>query len=258
MKLYRRYLSILLKCQMQYKASFFMTCAGSFLVSFTAFLGLYFMFSRFYTVEGFTMSEVLLCYSVMLMAFTLTECFARGFDVFPQLIKSGDLDRILLRPKSGIFQVLTSHVEFTRVGRLLQAVLMLVYAIPTSGVHWTPARILALIFMHIGGVAVFTSLLMLYAGISFFTIEGLEFMNIFTHGGLEFGKYPVSIYGERILKFFTCVIPIALFQYYPLLYILGRSEQIGLIFLPLSCFIFLIPCYVFFKFGVKKYKSTGS
>lgn len=62
MKLYRRYLSILLKCQMQYKASFFMTCAGSFLVSFTAFLGLYFMFSRFYTVEGFTISEVLLCY----------------------------------------------------------------------------------------------------------------------------------------------------------------------------------------------------
>lgn len=47
----------------------------------------------------------------MLMAFTLTECFARGFDVFPQLIKSGDLDRILLRPKSEIFQVLTSHVD---------------------------------------------------------------------------------------------------------------------------------------------------
>ena len=58
-------------------------------------------------------------------------------------------------------------------------------------------------------------------------------MNIFTDGSREFGKYPLSIYGNEVLKFFTYVIPIALFQYYPLLYLIGRSDRIFLLFLPL-------------------------
>ena len=39
MKLYFKYISMLLKSQMQYKTSFFMTVLGQFLVSFTDFLG---------------------------------------------------------------------------------------------------------------------------------------------------------------------------------------------------------------------------
>jgi len=258
MKLYFRYLSMLLRCQMQYKASFFMGAFGQFLVSFTTFLGIYFMFSRFRTVNGFSFSEVLICFAIMLMAFSLAECFVRGFDVFPRLIRSGDLDRILVRPRSVVFQVLTSNMEFSRVGRLLQAVLVLGYAIPNCGVLWTGDKILTLVFMVIGGIAVFTGLFMLYAGISFFTVEGLEFMNIFTDGSREFGKYPISVYGEGVLKFLTYVVPIALFQYYPFLYLVERSEDTRLMFLPLLGFVFLLPCYAFFRFGLRKYCSTGS
>ncbi len=258
MKLYFKYVAMLLKSQIQYKASFIMTILGQFLVSFTAFLGIYFMFSRFHSVNGFTFSEILICFSIVLMAFSVTECFVRGFDVFPRLIQSGNLDRILVRPRNEIFQVLTSNMDFSRVGRLFQSILMLAYAIPTSGIIWTFDKVMTVVLMLIGGIAVFSALFVLYAGISFFTIEGLEFMNIFTDGSREFGKYPLSIYGDGILKFFTYVIPIALFQYYPFLYLIGRSDNIGLIFLPLLGFIFMIPCYCFFKFGLRKYKSTGS
>ena len=112
--------------------------------------------------------------------------------------------------------------------------------------------------MILGGVAVFTGLFVLYAAFSFFTIEGLEFMNIFTDGSREFGKYPVSIYGEGMLKFYTFVVPIALFQYYPFLYLIGKSENVWYALLPLLGFAFIVPCYAFFRFGLRKYKSTGS
>ena len=258
MKLYCKYLSMLLKSQLQYKASFLMTAIGQFLVSFTTFLGVYFMFSRFHAVEGFTLAETMICFSVMLTAFSLAECFVRGFDVFPRLIKSGDLDRILVRPRSVVFQVLTSNVEFTRIGRLLQALLMLVYAIPNCGVDWTVGKAFTVVSMVAGGFAVFTGLFMLYAGISFFTIEGLEFMNIFTDGSREFGKYPIAIYGESVLRLLTYVVPIALFQYYPFLYLIGRSDAWQLSLLPLLGFLFILPCYAVFRFGLHKYKSTGS
>ena len=89
--LYLKFVSIHLKSQMQYKTSFFLTILGQFLASFTALLGVWFMFERFPEVEGFTFPEVLLCVATVLLAFSLAECFGRGFDQFPLLISNGCL-----------------------------------------------------------------------------------------------------------------------------------------------------------------------
>ena len=175
-----------------------------------------------------------------------------------EMIRSGELDRILVRPRNVVFQVLTSNIEFSRVGRLLQAVLMLCYAIPRCGVIWTGDKVLTLVLMILGGIVTFSALFVLRAGISFFTIEALEFMNIFTDGSREFAKYPVSVYGEGVLRFLTFVVPIALFQYYPFLYLVGRSGNMVLAFLPLLSFVFMLPCYGVFRLGLRKYQSTGS
>lgn len=258
MKLYLKYASIILRSQMQYKASFFMAAIGQFMVSFTVFLGVYFMFSRFNSVEGFTFPEVLLCFAVVLASFSLAECFFRGFDTFSGIISNGEFDRIMVRPRNIILQVLSSRIEFSRIGRLLQAVVLFAYAIPTSGVVWTAERIITLLFMISGGFMVFCGLFIIYASFCFFTTEGLEFMNIFTDGGKEFGKYPFSVYGEGVLKFLTYIIPLALFQYYPFLFLIGRTNNRIYMFLPLVSVLFLVPCLTFWRIGVRHYKSTGS
>lgn len=258
MRLYLKYAGILLKSQMQYKVSFLMTVIGQFLASFSVFLGLFFMFHRFNNVDGFTFSEVLLCFAVILTAFSLAECFVRGFDSFTGIISNGEFDRIMVRPRNEMFQVLASRIEFTRLGRVLQAIVVFIYAIPRSGVVWTWDKILTVVLMIIGGFFVFSGLFVIYASLCFFTTEGLEFMNIFTDGGREFGKYPFSIYGEEVLKFFTYVIPLALIQYYPFMYLIGRSDHVFYMLLPLVGILFLIPCYLFWRIGIRHYKSTGS
>lgn len=258
MILYLKYASIILRSQMQYKVSFCMSVIGQFLVSFTALLGIYFMFYRFRSVNGFTFPEVLLCFAVILTAFSLSECFVRGFDTFSSIISNGEFDRILVRPRNEIFQVLASRIEFSRIGRFAQAVAMFIYSIPYSGIEWTFPKICTLIFMLLGGTAVFSGLFIIYASICFFTVEGLEFMNILTDGGREFGRYPFSIYGEGVLKFLTYIVPLALFQYYPFLYLIGKSTNTYYIFLPLLGMMFIIPCLVFWRIGLSRYKSTGS
>ena len=258
MRLYLKYVSIHLKSQMQYKMSFLLTMIGQFITAFSALLTAYFMMQRFGSINGYSLSEVLLCFAIVLMAFSLSECFARGFDMFPNMLGNGEFDRILVRPKGIILQVLGSKVEFTKLGRLIQAVLVFAYAIPASPVVWTSDKILTLMLMVLGGVAVFSGLFVIYATLCFFTTQGLEVMNIFTDGGKEFGKYPFEVYGKGILKFFTYVIPMAWFQQYPLMYLLGRSENKWLMVSPLICFLFLIPCYALWRFGLRHYKSTGS
>lgn len=235
-----------------------MTIAAQFISAFTSFFAVYFMFNRFSKVEGFTYKEVFLCFSVILAAFSLAECFARGFDHFAAMIGNGEFDRILLRPRNIILQVLGSKIDFTRLGRLFQAIVALCFAVPNCGVEWNPSKIILLVLMILCGAVVFSGLFIIYAAICFFTTEGLEVMNIFTDGGREFGRYPFSIYGENILKFFTFVVPLALFQYYPLLYLIGRTENTLYFFLPILSTLFLIPCFLVWKIGLKHYKSTGS
>ena len=257
-KLYIHYLKIIIKSAMQYKASFFMMAFGQFMVSFSVLIGVYYMFQRFSNVKGFTYSEVLLCFSIMLMEFSLAEIWARGFDTFPSMIRQGTFDRVLLRPRSEVLQVLGSKFELVRIGKVLQAIVMFVYGITHAGIRWTAAKILTVLFMLVGGVGLFTGLFMIYAALSFFTLEGLEFMNLFTDGAREYGKYPFGVYGKRMLQITTFVIPYALVQYYPLLYLLDRTGNPIYIFLPLAALWFLIPSYALWRFGVRKYQSSGS
>ena len=243
---------------MQYKASFLLNSLGQFLVSFSVFLGIYFMFRRFHQVRGYSYSEVLLCYAIVLMEFSLAERWARGFDTFSGLVRSGEFDRVLVRPQGEILQVLGSRFELTRLGRMSQAVVMLVYAFCTAEIHWTVGRVCTFLFMLVGGTAVFSGLFLIYAALCFFTLEGLEFMNVLTDGAREYGKYPLDVYGKRVLQFATVLVPYALIQYYPLQYILGRTANPIYIFLPLAAVLFLLPCYGLWRYGVRHYKSSGS
>lgn len=257
MKLYLHFLSMHLKSRMAYKKSFFMSVAGQFLTSFSAFLAMFFLMNRFETVRGYTLNECLLCAGVMWTAFALAECFFRGFDRFPNLLRRAEFDRILVRPHGLIFQVLCHEVEFSRLGKLIQAILMLAWGISGAPVVWTPVRCAVLGLMILSGAIVFSALFLLYAAISFFTLEGLEFMNCFTDGAREHGVYPVDVFGGAVLKFCTFCIPYALFQYYPLLYLLGRAPA-GYALLPLLAPLFALPCCALWRIGVRHYKSTGS
>jgi len=258
MKLYFKFFAMHLKSRMAYKRSFIFSVIGQFLTSFTIFAAMYFLLDRFDTVRGYTLEECLLASGVIMMSFAIAECFFRGFDSFGRFIRSAHFDRLLVRPRSPMFQVLCEMIEFSRLGRLLQGILMLSCGISASPVVWTPYKYAVLIFMLIGGVCVFAGLFIIHAGFCFFTLEGLEFMNVFTDGAKEHFAYPIDVYGKSFLRICTYIIPYALFQYYPLLYLLGRTDNPLFGLLPLLSPLFLIPACAFWRFGVRKYKSAGS
>jgi len=247
-----------LKSHMQYKTSLFFSSLGQFLMAFSTFLGIHFLFDRFDSVGGFGYEEVLICFAIILVAYTLGEVIGRGFDRFPQMLGNGGFDRVLVRPRSVIFQVLASQINTARAAILVQAVAMLIYAVPRSGINWTPDKVLTMCLMIACGAVLFFSFFLLYGAVAFFTVEGLEFMNILTSGAREHGRLPYGIYGDGVLRFLTYVIPLALVQYYPLLYLTGREESIFYALTPVLSLLFLLPCYAFFRFGMSRYKSTGS
>ena len=257
-RLYLRFVTMHLSCAMEYKSSFFMSLFGMTLTSAASLAAIAVLFDRFHTVDGYTFSEVLLCYSTILMAFSLSEIWLRGFDTFSGQVQSGGFDRLLLRPRSLLFSVLCTRIEFARLGRFLLGVTVMIIACTAADIDWTATRVAAYILMLLGATVFFCALMICHAAFCFFTVEGLEFMNIFTDGMYQHGRYPLSVYGKRVLQFCTYIIPFSLVQYYPLMYVLGKGGGTYCIFLPLLAMLFLIPCWIFWRVGVRKYTSTGS
>ncbi|MDQ6422297.1 ABC-2 family transporter protein [Paenibacillus sp. LHD-117] len=260
MRLYFRYLNIHLKSQLQYRASFMLLSVGQFFIPFMVFGGLYFMFERFGELEGWSFFEVTLCFAIIHLSFSLSECFARGFDAFSGLVAGGDFDRLLVRPRSTVAQVLGSKFEFTRIGRLLQSTIVLVWSISNLPQVWSVAKGLTLLFMVLNGVLIFTGIFILAATFCFWTIQAIEVANVFTDGGREMAQYPLTIYEKWVTRFFTFIIPFGCVSYLPLMYLLDKKEGsllIGML-VPFGGALFLLPCLLVWRFGVRHYRSTGS
>jgi len=260
MKLYFKYVYLLLKSQAQYKASFVMLLIAHLFMPFTMLMGVYFLFERFGDIQGWTMFEVFISYAVIAMCFAIAECFARGFDMFPNMIRTAGFDRILVRPRGTVLQVLGSGFDIKRIGAFTLSFVILIIAIVFGDIAWNLVRVVMLINMLIGGSLIFCGVYMLQATIAFWTIDGLEFANIFTHGVRQHAVYPLDIFPKGITVFLTFIIPFGTITYLPLQYLFGRIDGFGwgYAFLPLLGGMFILPCILAWRAGVRRYSSAGS
>ena len=254
MKLYLKFLSIHFRSAMTYRASFFLSCLGHLLITTNVFLSVVFLLDRFDAIGGYTLPQLSLCYSVILAATSLAECFGRGFDAFTRILAQAQFDRIMVRPRPLFFQVLCQDMKPTMLARVLQAAVMLVWAVPSGAVAWTPVKALTLALMILCGAGIFFGLFLINAAVCFFTLEHVEALNIFLDGPRE---YPFGIYGRPVLMVLTFLVPLALVQHWPLQYLFDRGPAwYGL--LPIASLLFLIPCFLLWRLGVRHYCSTGS
>ena len=258
MKLYIKSLKLHLKSMLEYKASFIISFVSQILVFFSYYFVILALFTKFDNIKGFTMYEVLLCFSIIQFGFSFNEVFARGIDHFDHLIINGSFDQLLTRPRSILLQVLMSDADYIKLSRLIQALIVMVIALFNLNITYTPIKIMCLILMMISACIIFFGLFLLAASYCFITVQGLEVRNVFTDGGKYMAQYPIGIFKKGFVFFFTFIIPYAFVNYYPLMYFIGKSNNILYAFSPLLVILFLIPCLIAFKIGTKHYASVGS
>jgi len=102
---------------------------GNLLISGAEFLGIAALFARFGTLQGWSLAEVAFLYGVLNVAFAIAEAASRGFDLFGDMVKSGEFDRLLLRPRSTAFQIAAQVFQLMRVGRLLQGLAVFLWSV---------------------------------------------------------------------------------------------------------------------------------
>lgn len=261
-RLYLRCVGASIRSQMQHRTSFFMLVLGQALVAGMELAGVWMLFHRFGQLGGWSFPQVALLFGMANVSFSLAEGIGRGFDTFGATVKTGDFDRLLLRPQGTAFQVAAHEIQLMRFGRFLPGVLTLGWAMLQLAVPWSDLRWLGIAAGIAGGAIVFYGLFILQATLAFWTVESLEVMNTVTYGGVEVAQYPMSTYRPWFRAFFTYVVPLACTTYFPVWSLLRPSAgvlDLLLIGLPLGVgALFLLLTLRLWAYGVRHYRSTGS
>lgn len=226
--LYVRLVGARVRAQLQYRTSFALELLGMFLVSFLDFAAILIIFSNVPQLGGWSVSEVALLYATSSLSFAFTDLAIGHLDRFPRLIRDGSFDLLLIRPRGTLFQVVTEDFQLRRLGKALQALLVLGYALGTLRIDWTPERVAMLVVMIPAGALIFASVWVAAICIVFWTIEGGEAANVFTYGGQYLSQFPITIYDRWLRRFLAYVVPMAFVAYFPALFILDKADPLGL------------------------------
>ena len=254
------YLKMHFKSAMEYKFNTFLLSFSATLISCCEIFSVWLMFQGFKSVGYWGFYETALMCGIVTTVFALTEMLARGYDEFPVLIREGALDRLLVRPVNIHKQIFGSKIEFSKFGRIVLGIAVSIIALCNLGVEWTIFKVLVLIATFICGCLVIWGLMLLSAGISVFSVENLEVLNILTNGSKELCFYPINIYNKWLSRFFTFIVPLACFNYLPISYIMGYGNLPPVVYAlsPLIGMLFVVPCFLFFNWSLKKYQGTGT
>ncbi|MEM5432696.1 ABC transporter permease [Cupriavidus oxalaticus] len=264
LSLFVRLVMASLSGQARYPASALLLTVGQFLVTAVEVVAVWALFHRFGDVQGWSLGEVALFYGLVNCMFAIADALGRGFDVLgTTLLRTGEFDRLLLRPRPLALQLMGHDVRISRLGRLLQGLMVLAYATAQAGIDWTPAAVAIALLAVAGGVALFLGILVLQGTLSFWTVESLEIANVLTYGGVQATQYPLALYARWFRYVLTFAVPLACVAYYPALAILGKPDPLGApawtgLVSPLAGFVFLSMAMGAWRVGLRRYASTGS
>jgi ABC-2 type transport system permease protein len=262
-RIYFLFLASSVMSQMQYQASLLMLSLGQFMVTGIEFLVLLALFHRFDSLLSWSLAEVALFYGFIHVVFALADSLSRGFDLMPLLIKSGELDRMLLRPVPLILQVSSKEFTLRRVGRFFQGLIVGIGAWISLDIPYSVVNIILITWAGLSAFLLFQAIVILQATLCFWTTESIELGNLFTYGGVEAVQFPLSIYPLSIQRFFLFIVPLGAVSYFPLVYLIGNQYTYGMPgwfawITPLAGWIFWLFSLGIFSIGLRHYTSSGS
>ena len=258
-RLYMKYMRMHLLSGLEYKGWWLMLLQVLFVVV-TDPLPTILLFSRSGPIGPWTVERIVLIYALAVAAFGLAESFCRGFDYFPwQMLRSGNFDRLLLRPRSLATQVAASYFHLHRLVRPVTGIIACLWALQRMGVAPTARGVLVLAMALIGGAIMYCGVFILTSGVAFFSIKGLDWIYILTNASYQITRCPEPYMPQALKSVFSFLLPVLFVSFYPAATVCGWGYPawLGYLSVPAGLLFFGLSLIVW-RVGVRHYTSTGS
>src|SRR4051812_13991013 len=157
-----RYGSTSIRAQMQYPFNAIMLAIGQFTATMIDMVAIWALFYRFGVLDGWRLGDIAMFFGFVSISFSVADFLSRGFDVLgAEFIKTGQLDRLLLRPRTLTLQLVGHDMRLSRFGRLAQGLVVLSIGTANLDFHWTAAKLAFALWTIAGGVALFFGLIVI-------------------------------------------------------------------------------------------------
>ncbi|WP_308042859.1 ABC-2 family transporter protein [Micromonospora sp. PLK6-60] len=260
---YRALLGAQARSQAAYRTSFVVDLVGNVGATLFDVLTVLVIFGVTRELGGFTLRETLVVVGLSAFAFATADLLIGNIERLPRYVRTGLFDAVLVRPLGALPQLVLMDLPVRKVSRALFGLAVLVFAVGSAGIDWTPGRVALLVVAPLAAVVFFGSVFVATATISFYWIDSAELANSVTYGGRDFTSYPVTVYGGWFRALFAYGMGFAFVSYHPALALLGRADPLGL---PAwvgwaSPGVALVAAGVAaaaWRVGIRHYRSTGS
>jgi ABC-2 type transport system permease protein len=216
------------------------------------------------TIAGWTRPEFLFfvgCYITLegfLETFFLGSCGG-----FADLVRSGDLDNVLLKPIDGQFLVSLCGPDWTTAPNILMGVGVMVYALVLQQWEFNAGQLALFAVLFGCGLGLAYSFLILLTSTAVWTVRNqslYELWWLFT----TLWRYPREIFEQSwaafwVSRFFTYCLPIMLIVNVPVSVIVRRVFDPYLtVYIVAATVLMLWGTRQVFRFALRKYRSASS
>lgn len=257
LKIYFTFTTQYIKRLVHYRLDFAIGVLSFVFVQFSGILLITLVFQQIPDLNGYTFEQMVFFYGFFQIPRGIDHLITDNIWLIPNKIRKGELDRHLLRPIDPLFQIVAERFQHEAFGELIIGGLLIAITFPSLGIQpslWTILMMFALIII---GSLIYTSIKLLTASISFWTMNSMQVM-VTVYNISDFAKYPITIFPTLIQTIITYVVPFAFVSFYPAKVLLNQANGLSILAQSSIALLIMASCALWvWNTGLKGYESTG-
>lgn len=264
-------LKVMLKCyQMRVKASFqnrvdaWLCTIGVFFREATSIMVIYFTLIKFDYINGWNIEEMMFLFSLLFLTYSIVVVLFADLRNFSYFVNMGKFDRIMLTPRGLLIQLISNNSDVVAsLGHGLLGIVLFIMSANKVGITWNIEVIVYYVAAVAGGVLLQGGIFIIISCFAFRFIETESLREVFYWNVRRFAGYPISIYHKAIQMLMIYVVPFAFVNYFPAQFLLRKADMaaypiVYLYIAPLVGVVVYLIAYIFWRYSVKYYTSTGN
>ena len=262
--IYAKLILIQIKTQTEYRKAFIILFISKLFGLAAGFLMILVLLHKFRNIMGWNKYELFFLYSLDAFSYAFAgQFFMRSSSRLSKYIQTGEFDIILTKPMPNFGYYIFREFSTGYFSNLILCAVMIIVSLTKLEIPFSPGNVLFLILTLAGAFLIQASTFLFSTVPSFWTVKNSALQGFLLGDMKRIIQYPVSLYNKAIQIIVTFVLPYAFINFIPAQYFLKKHDALldspVLPFLTPAVGILLFGAsYIFWRFGVNHYESTGS
>jgi ABC-2 type transport system permease protein len=255
-RLYFRLLGLHVRAMLEYKSDFWIMAGATILMQVVNLVFLWAIFARIPAINGWQFPAVVAMFALVAIAEGVGSFFFEGTWRLADMINTGSLDYLVVRPYPIVLQVTSAEVGINGLSNITTGGIMLGFAVSNMDVNWSVLTVLIAIVLLLSAVTIRVAINLATNSVSFWLSNPNPLFAMAVHQVGELAKFPLSIYPAVLKGILGFAIPFGFISSFPLEFLVNNS-WVGLLTPLVAAYCVGVALLVFSR-GRSRYESSGN